>query len=175
MALILPSCSQNKVKLAPEYTGVDPEAKTMVDEYLWLSAQYNITFYNKVTVGFKTIGRGNVVGLCTYGGLFREIDLDTTYWNNSTYGEKVAMFFHELTHCYCGRGHTYGKGEKYPETESGRILRALLWKVEGGPRPGYYEDGCPTSIMHPVVVDDDCIRTHYPEYMEEMFKDCKPW
>lgn len=174
-ALTTSCCSTAQVKLAPQYVSVDPRAQKIVDEYMLLSAQNNIQFYDKVTIGFKDINRGEVVGLCTYGGFFREIDIDISYWNRSTYMTKTTLLFHELTHCYCGRGHDYGKKKNYPETEAARIVRALQWKVEGGPRPGYWEDGCPVSIMYPVVADDDCVKAHYDQYVKEMFDRCRPW
>lgn len=172
---IFSCCSQRRVKLTPEYTGVDPRAQHIIDEFMWLSAQNDIGFNRKVTVGFKTINNGDVVGLCTYGGLFREIDIDLSYWNHSTYTTKMTALFHELTHCYCRRGHDYGANLNYPESESARLFRALRWKVEGGERPGYWDDGCPVSIMYPVVLDDDCMHRHYNHYTKEMFDRCRPW
>jgi hypothetical protein len=175
LSTLLTSCAQAKVKLLPEYTGVDPRVQSLVDEYMWLSRQNNIIFTRKVTIGFKDIKRGTTIGLCTYSAMFREIDIDITYWNNSTKTSKMALLFHELTHCYCGRGHDYGEDKAYPETEAGRIARAIRWKIEGGERPGYYEDGCPSSFMHPTILDDDCTRAHYQDYVEEMFERCKRW
>lgn len=169
------SCSGRKIKLVPDYKDVDPRVQKYVDEYMWLSTQNNIQFYNKVTIGFKKIKDGNVIGTCTYGGFFREIDIDIDYWNNSTKAERMALIFHELTHCYCGRGHDYGENLEYPETEMARIARALQWKMRGGPRPGYWDDGCPFSLMYPVVVDDDCTLAHYAEYTAEMFDRCEAW
>jgi hypothetical protein len=171
----LSSCSGLPIKTKPDYEGVDPRTQKLVDEYLWLSTQYHIKFYNKVTIGFRNINEGKVVGFCSNGGFFREIDLDINYWNNSTNTTRTALLFHELAHCYCGRDHDYGKDLKYPETEALRRERALQWLIEGGPRPGYWDDGCPVSLMYPMVVDNECMRTHYREYTEEMFDRCKPW
>lgn len=147
----------------------------IVDEFMWLSAQNNLEFHHSVTIGFKDINDGAVVGLCTYGGYFREIDIDRTYWNHSTNGTKIALLYHELTHCYCNRGHDYGKDLKYPESEAARIARAIQWKLEGGERPGYWDDGCPISLMYPVVVDNQCFRQHYAEYTKEIFDRCRPF
>lgn len=155
--------------------GVDPKVQKMVDEYFWLSTQNHIHFYNKVTVGFKNINEGYVVGLCTYGGLFREIDVDINYWNHSTSTSKMTLLFHELTHCYCGRPHDYGRHLKYPESAATKLIKLIEWKIAGGPRPGYRKDGCPISIMHPVVLSDGCMMEHYAEYTKEMFLRCDPW
>lgn len=169
------SCSQIELKTHPEYKGVDPRTQAILDEYMWLSAQNDLTFYNKVTIGFKVIKAGNVIGLCTYGPTWREIDLDINYWNNSTKLSHLALLFHELSHCYCGRAHDYGEHLDYPESEAARRARAVKWQFEGGPRPGYWVDGCPVSLMYPVVVDNECMKTHYDEYIREMFDRCRPF
>jgi len=174
--LFMASCARPiPVKTHPDYVGVDPRAQDLVDEYMWLSAQNHIKFYDKVTIGFKVINQGAVVGECTIAPTFREIDLDLTYWNETTKTTHLAVLFHELTHCYCGRGHDYGKDLNYPETAEARLKRALEWRIHGGPRPGYGEDGCPFSLMHPSVVDDDCVIAHYNEYVKEMFDRCDPF
>lgn len=174
-SMIFSCCASLGVKARPEYTGVDPRVQHIVDEYMWLSTQYNVHFNNKVTIGFKNIGKGNVVGLTTYGGYFREIDIDTSYWNNSTNTQRLAVTMHELGHAYCGRSHDYGDGKKYPEAEDERIAQAENWASKGGPRPGIYPDGCALSLMYPVVVPDYCIRSHYQEYTKELFDRCKAY
>jgi hypothetical protein len=175
LATLCSCCSGPKLKTHPEYKGVDPTLKPYVDEYLGLSTRKNIKFFHDVTVGFKKINYGNVVGICNYGLNWREIDVDSDFWNNATSASKLAMLFHELTHCYCTRGHDYGKNLDYPETEGARIARALQWQQEGGPRPGYWDDGCPTSLTYPVVVDDNCLYAHYNQYIDEMFDRCRSW
>lgn len=169
------SCSGIPVKPWPEHVGVDFRLRKLVKEFKWLSAQRGITFTDTVTIGFKKIKAQDVVGICTYAPGWREIDIDIDYWNNSNDSKRMALVFHELTHCYCTRAHDYAEGELYPDTLTERIARALQWKIEGGPRPGYFDDGCPTSLMYPVVVDTDCFRSHYQEYVDEMLNRCDPW
>lgn len=169
------ACSSPHIKIAPEYHGVDERARSLVNEYFWLSKQNNITFTHKVSVGFKVLNDGLAVGMCTFGPGWREIDIDSNYWYNSTNTTRLALVFHELTHCYCGRDHDYEEGKKYPETEAARVARALKWLIEGGERPGYWDDGCPISFMHPSVVDDECTMAHYNEYLTEMFTRCQPY
>lgn len=176
LTICLMACTSGpQIKTAPEYVGVDPEAQPFVDEYMWLGAQNHLHFDKQVTVGFKVINDGRIVGMCNYGGWFREIDLDTSYWIYSTKTTRMTLMFHELTHCYCDRAHDYGKGDDYPEAQKARIRRAIEWRVEGGPRPGYWADGCPVSIMHPVLLSDDCMLEHYQEYTTEMFDRCDAW
>jgi hypothetical protein len=175
VALNMPSCAALKVKTRPAYKDVDPRAQSYVNEYMDLSKQNHLEFKHKVTLGFKHIKQGDTIGLCTWGGYFREIDLDIDYWNNASKIGRLALVYHELTHCYCGREHDYGKGKKYPEKAVERARAAIDWFLTGGPKPGYWDDGCPTSIMHPVIVEDNCMKTHYNEYVTEMFDRCKPY
>lgn len=163
------------VKFRPEYQGVDPRVQGLVDEYIWLSKQNHIAFGKTVTVGFKKINRGNVIGVCTYGDDFREIDLDIDFWENTEPFERMALAYHELTHCYCTRDHDWAEGKEYPETEAKRIAEALEWRKKGGERPGRFEDGCPTSLMYPVIVEKDCVMSHYQHYVDEMFERCDPY
>lgn len=162
-------------KLRPEYVGVDPRVQSLVDEYKWISAQNHIEFTKNVTIGLKKINSDLTIGLCNYGGYFREIDLDIDFWNNAGPMQRLALTFHELTHCYCNRGHDYGMDQVYPENIAERIKEALEWRKDGGIRPGHWDDGCPTSLMYPVVVDTDCMKTHYSEYIKEMLNRCEPW
>jgi hypothetical protein len=89
--------------------------------------------------------------------------------------DRYILLFHELTHCYCGRGHDFKKGKKYTEKRLAKVLEAAIFQITGQPQPGYYEDGCPVSVMYPSVLDDECSKRHYQEYVAEMFKRCKPW
>lgn len=179
ICLALNGCTRLKIKLQPEYEGIDRRVLWLYKEYMYLSAENNVTFYNPITIGFKDIGvdgeDGKVVGVCNYGVNFREIDLDKQFWEESSVYEKMALFFHEMTHCLCHRGHDYGHKKKYPATNFDRIVEALEWKIKGGPKPGRFDDGCPTSLMYPSVIDEDCFAAHYPEYVKEMFDRCKPW
>lgn len=170
----LATCSTQNFRLKPEHKGVEPKLQAIVDKYMDLSKQNDIRFYNKVSIGFKKLD-SPAVGVCWTGGWFREIDIDPDYWKEITNLSKQTLLFHELTHCYCGRPHDYGKSKRYPESEEARLKQAIVWIVEGGERPGFWEDGCPVSIMYPVVIDDFCMRAHYGEYMTEMFDRCKPW
>lgn len=152
-------------KMSPEYNGVDPRMQHWVKEYKEIAQMQGITFKHEVTVGFKKLG-GSTVGLTTYGKKFREIDIDPDYFENSTEVRKETLIFHELTHGYCYRGHTWGDDQVYPEY--------LDWHGKK-PTEGYYKDGCPLSLMFPVVLDDYCTLTHFGEYVVEMFHNCDPY
>jgi len=168
------SCAINGSKIGPEYDGVDSKLQGYVDEYKRLAKDQGIIFKNGVTIGFKKINQGNAVGMTYYGYTWREIDIDKEYYNKSSYITRWVLLMHELDHAYCTREHDYDGG-KYPEKREDRIKEALDWQKRKGPKPGRYEDICPTSIMYPSILDDDCVVAHYNDYIKEMFQRCIPW
>jgi len=171
----LTGCSEFPPKLAPEYKGVDPKAAKLIKEYKDLAKIQGIAFDKDVTVGFKEINNGNVIGLCTYGWGWREIDIDSDWWYRSSEISRLALILHEADHCYCGRKHDYGNGIMYPETKIQKIREDIEWSFTRGPRAGRYEDGCPLSFMFPVILDDYCTTTHYSDYIIELFERCEPY
>ncbi len=174
MVFLLGSCADPMpVKPRPEHIGVDPKVQSIVDEYFWLGTQNHLTFNHKVTIGFKNINHGDVIGVCTSTWFWREIDLDTNFWAHSSATSHMALLFHELTHCYCGRNHDYADGKDYPNTVDARIKQAFEWiRDKNGPIPGYLADGCPASFMYPEILDDQCTLKHYNDYVQEMFDRC---
>lgn len=154
----------------------DPELKVITNEYFRISAYFNLTFPKKVSLGFSDIDRGNVIGTCTFGNKFREIDLDNSFWKRASWNSKIALVYHEMTHCYCTREHDFGDGTAYPDESLKFILDRILNKIPTPLKPeGYLEDGCPKSIMHPIIVDNSCFEAHYNYYIREMFNRCNPW
>lgn len=180
---IVASCAQpapkEHVKTKPAFSKeiTNKEVKVITDEYFRLSAYNNMRFNNKVSIGFSEIERTNIIGYCTYQTDFREIDLDKVYWSRTTWLSKVALLYHELTHCYCERGHDFDEGEAYPENVLQTLLGRYLVKIPLSPlRPaGYMDDFCPKSVMHPIIMDDECFEKHYGYYVKEMFARCKPF
>ena len=166
------SCSESHEKTEPEYHGVDPTLQPIVDQYLRISSDNNVVFSNQVTLGLKNINEGGAVGICNYGKNWREIDVDKGYWERSSEVTHYALLFHELTHCYCGRDHDYGEEKMYKTVKELRKENEAGIKHAGG---GFYEDNCPTSLMYPIVVDDECMIAHYKEYVKEMFNRCEPF
>jgi hypothetical protein len=180
--LLFIACSSNpkshsrfKIKEKPDYVGVDERVQYLLDGYKSLSAENNIHFTHEVTIGFKKINEGDVVGLCTYGKHFREIDLDLEFWERADKVARFALVFHELTHCYCTRSHDFADGREYPKYMIEEIMTVVLSRVRAGQRAGFYEDECPTSLMYPYIVQDYCVRNHYPDYIKEIFERCDPF
>lgn len=170
---------KSTIKPAPEHTSeiTDPELIALVGEYKRLSAQYNVVFNKTVTIGFKDIDQGSVVGQCTYGRGFREIDLDKKFWDRASWKNKITVVFHEMTHCNCTRvEHDYGPEKLYPDTTLNEILDIVNYKVPFyKAEEGFFDDGCPLSIMYPYVLYEGCLDLHYAQYVKEMFDRCQPY
>ena len=152
-----------KVKWYPKFEGVDPEIKPYVDEWFGLAFLYGLKFNNKVSIGFDNIKKTNVIAQCEYGFGFREITVDSTYWKNMNPIDRAVTVEHELSHCYCNEGHQYGKEHR-------------KYNNDGiNPPEAFFDDFCPKSLMYPYSIDQGCIYRHFSEYVDDMFKNCKPY
>lgn len=171
--LTVRQCSDGiREKKEPEYHGVDPEVQPVLDQFLRISSENNIVFNNRVTIGLKNINEGGAVGICNYGKGWREIDVDRSYWESASEATQYALLFHELTHCYCGRDHDFADGKPYKTVKELKEENQNGEKHSGG---GFYKDNCPTSLMYPIVVDDECLLLHYDDYKKEMLERCEPF
>ena len=150
-----------KTKFWPEFKGVDPRVSKYVDEYLRLAKENGIEFDGKVTIGFKDINDELTIAQCNYGSFFREIDIDNTIWNRHSEITRLVTILHELSHCYCDRDHDWGDGREYDKKKNDGV--------------GFFSDGCPMSILYPVIVEDRCVSGHYDFYTKEMFHRCGAW
>lgn len=180
MILLALSCSSDnapkiKSRPHPHYKGVDSRAQSLLDEYIKLANQNNIKFTKPISIGFTKIKEEQVVGICYYGKDFREVEIDLTEWNDRSEITRKSLLFHEFTHCLCSRDHDYSDGKKYPAIDVDRLFGFIEKLPFFRPKPGYYVDGCPLSIMHPQVITDDCMNDHKKEYMGEMFHRCRPY
>jgi hypothetical protein len=167
-------------KTRPEYKGVDAKIQKYESEYKNLALARGIKFKNPVTIGFNTIKNkrraGAVIGLCTCSKNFREIDVDRAYWNANSDQSRRVLVFHEMTHCLCGRDHDYKKGSLYPDADTIRSkimesVEKVFYKMD----PGILSDGCPMSIMYPLILTDECSLAHWDMYKKEMFNRCVPY
>lgn len=165
------------MKVVPSYKAVDEKIKPYVDEFIELSAQNNIVFDRKVTIGLTKIERGDVIGTCYYALGFREIDIDMEFFESASEIRKKALIFHELAHCYCKRGHDWAEGQDYPNgllMFIKRIQNNIPWCLSKD-NPGYLEDGCSSSLMHPIILGTECLQKHWDHYTKEMFDRCDPY
>jgi hypothetical protein len=170
-----------KTKSAPDHIGIAPDLIKYQVSYGTLALLHGINFRRAITIGFSKIklkkGKKHVIGLCTYGKNFREIDIDLEFWATASEKSRRSLIYHEMTHCYCTRDHDWGSGIRYPDDQS--TISMLIDKIEihliHKPVEGFYKDGCPLSIMHPVIVDDDCADNHWADYEQEMLNRCIPY
>lgn len=174
-------------KTSPVHVGVEPEVAKYEMAYRTLALGHGIIFKKSVTMGLNEIkskktkkGDWHVVGLCTRAPSFREVDADTKYWKESTETTRRTLIYHEMTHCFCTRGHDWSVGGVYPEIEYEKsdVSTALAkppLKTAAGSMSGMLSDGCPMSIMYPYVLNDKCALAHWPDYEREMFDRCEPY
>jgi hypothetical protein len=163
-------------RLVPKYKGVDPEVAPYVVQWLDMARDHGIKFDREVSIGFSDLNPSflnlgpSIVGVCNYGLGFNEIDMDKFYWINSTSIGKMAVLYHELSHCYCNRAHDYVVGnevKQYGDDEKSR--------KDPKKKDGFFDDNCPISLMYPMVTEKECFLAHYQEYMDEMFRECDPY
>jgi len=65
----------------------------------------NLNNHN-LTAAILEIEESGVAGTCSYGSHTpRHIEIDATFWNNSSDNFKEFVVFHELGHCVLLRGH----------------------------------------------------------------------
>ena len=135
-------------RMSPRYKGVDPELTNYVNDYTSLAKQSGIVFTHKVTIGFTDIKDDYIIGLTNYGLGFREIDIDRQYWKGSSTMTRRILMYHELSHAYCYREHDFGEDRPYGEAKENR--------KNNHKGEGFFKDGCPISIMYPIIIEDDC-------------------
>ena len=145
----------------PKVVGIDPQAKSYVDNWLSLSNTYGFKITEEIKVGVIKINDGNVIGRCYRSPVLRQVILDQSFWTQNGPIEKAALIYHELAHCYCNENHGWGK-------------TGLYTKDGTNDSHGFFWDECPKSLMYPYVVGEECYLRHYAEYMDEMFKKCEP-
>lgn len=153
----------SKTKLHPKFKGVDAQVQGDTDEWFILAALYGLNFNNPVTIGFDKINKDNIVAQCGYGLFFREITIDSTYWEKMDSVDRTMTVWHEMGHCYCNEGHQFGKDHK-------------KYSDDGvSPKDGFFSDSCPKSFMYPYIIYQGCIYEHFGEYVDDLFKNCRPY
>lgn len=157
----------NGLRLTPQFKGIDSKADPYVQWWLMLAKDHGLKFDGMVTVGFNTIRDNKIVAQCQYGDGFREITIDPTYWSHFTRVSRMTTIFHELGHCLCNRVHDYGNGTEYGKGDES--------KKDPARKDGFFSDGCPISVMYPIIVEDRCFLSHYTDYVNEIFQRCNPY
>ena len=158
----------NDIRLIPAFGSVDPKLEKYVASYeSHFTEEMRKRFARyKLTMGFE-FEHGDVVGQCFYmqPGVV-EVGINERSWKYESESERENLVFHELTHCLCGRDHDHHFG-KYRD-------RHHLYNLELIKENGLMADGCPTSIMYPIILPYDCYDVHHAHYMKEMTERCDP-
>lgn len=169
--LLLSSCGYHR------FSEVDNQLKPYVDEYIELSKPLKFDSKMRLVVlsaGFSEDMLDNVVGVCkSYPDHSREIEIDAIYWSLQSERSKKNLMFHELTHCLCNRGHDHKYGPYRPVEQEYRGADQS-WSYLEYEENGYFIDGCPNSLMHPIMVSPMCLSKYWDHYISEMFENCNP-
>jgi hypothetical protein len=176
IACVLGGCSTARLEIrkSQAYVGIDARIKPYLSRFIELSAKKGFPKTSTVRLTAAVVNiKGYQVGMCFYfpNGT-REIELDVVYWQHASDIRKRFLAYHELTHCLCNRHHTHSLGAyKEAEKETGPDS---TWKPEAFEAGGYFEDYCATSVMHPRMQGDNCLKEHFNHYLDEMFEGCDP-
>lgn len=168
----IPSCIFVDFSLfVNKFKNVDPELQFYIDKYEQQLKQKNknIQKFPKLTAGFGRLENNNV-GTCTqlFGGNV-EIEIDSFYWRSVSEKEKLALIYHEATHCICDRHHNHKLG-KYPEADS--LDNPNKLDAQDLEKNGFFSDRCPTTLMYPEMPSTVCLSAHWDEYVSEIFSTC---
>jgi hypothetical protein len=109
------------------------------------------------------------VGLCAYIPIWGHsvITIDRNTWLKYSELERMDLIYHELGHCVCGLGHGWEFGA-YPEARLENIITSYSCD------DGFFEDGCPMSLMYPYIMNKDCTKKHWADYTKDLYNRCRP-
>lgn len=145
-----------------EVYGVEPELAEYLEDFKSLTGpHYSENKVKGIGIGFVGL-EGETVGLCKRytinGGV--EILIDTISWKYYNKSIRTALMLHELGHCLCDLDHMY-QGTWYSPKEEHTMDK------------GFFEDGCPASLMYPHVITGECYDKHKDAYRYEIRQRCK--
>ena len=164
--LLFYSCST--LRFARKHDGIDYRVKPYIDHFV-KSSNGKMTYEDleDVSIGFVdyTEGERNAA-VCWPLGYLTEIDISRRWWfDMSSSLQKMELIYHELGHCVINRVHTKSKyGEDYVTRFENYLFELGILKELND-----LKDGCPSSIMNPIVLDERCIIKHYNYYVDEFF------
>jgi hypothetical protein len=170
------SCEDEQHRKTKPHKDIGPEFRELTKEYLQLSSDHGIYHNRLVPIGLVDLSFDYpTIGTCWLYEHHRDIDIDSTYWKKASPLGKKMLTFHEMSHCYCGRGHDYGPKAEFNYSSGFTAIFNKILVINKDKAHGYYKDGCPLSIMYPTTVADACYSTHYNDYIKEMFNNCKAY
>lgn len=161
------SCSVfNSFRITKQYPNIEHDFIQYID-YFVVSSDGKVTWddFDNFTMGFSQYpSDSNVIGTCY--PLLNEVSINQDWWEySSTPNKRLAVVFHELGHCILKRNHT-----AMPDNDGFvHILETIAFKFGFLKEKSTIKDGCPASIMNPVVLSDECLDWHYRYYIKELF------
>ena len=95
-----------------QFPGVDPELWSYFSNFEEEAAVRGLDidlFLSKITGEIVEIDEEHVAGRCTFSSVApNAITIDKTFWDRSSQLFREFVVFHELGHCFLGRGHEEG-------------------------------------------------------------------
>ena len=167
IAVFVNSCSGLTLPRISTYNeGINPIFIPYIKSYRGLigEGEYQDRF-DKLSVNFADI-KGTVIGKCWWvldGDL--EVEIDTKYWNNGDFFDKMFLIYHELEHCIRSRLHTDRKLVINNVLDLFEEIAHILGIFEDR---GYLKDGCPYSLMHSYTMGSYCRNKHFGYYLDEI-------
>jgi hypothetical protein len=132
-----------------------------------------------VPMSFSELGwerfKGGTIGLCYYPmfGNKGKIEIDTNFWVQASETKRRGLMWHEFGHCVCGLGHSV----EIEQLEPNWLIKFLhrLGVKTARNRGFYLNDGCPKSLMHPLLPSEECLEKHWESYKSQIIKSCRPF
>lgn len=156
-----------------QFDSIDPKLEPYLVRFLKIvGPNTDPEILKGLTMGLSVTNflSGSAVGVCYYSKLpdgGREISI--SYWDFHMYDEnaKESLVFHELAHCLCNIGHSHAEGAYgTPQEERSRPSNEKVRER------GYLADGCPSSLMHPIMLDFGCYEAHRELYLNDIYERC---
>ena len=167
LVLLLTSCT-TQPRLSLNKTGIDPEFKPYIEEYRSIIGRKKYQYsFSRLTVVFAEL-EPDVAGRCWWVSLSgKKIEINIHWWRNpnSSQISKRLVVYHELEHCIRYRMHTNKATEIHDLSSFFDEIGYLLGLI---PKPGFFEDGCPVSLMNSQIAGSACQEKYYNVWIKEM-------
>jgi hypothetical protein len=174
LSLAFPAHAQLKENLLP--TAINPLYHDYVWDFIYRS-HGKVTFLDfqhiilePATLEYSEKHEG-IIGMCHWGFMTRNrIEIDSLFFETHSSIKQWELLFHELGHCICNRPHPdLAITEHWIVGVLNKIgINHVRWSSL------YLHDGCPSTIMYPYDLTEQCLKAHQEYYVQEMFEHCNP-
>ena len=122
-----------------------------------------ITFRKNIA---QEIIHPNAIAVCYPLTFPLKIQIDPEWWYRMGDYDHWSVLYHEIAHCGCGEDHPIEASQEWFFD----FLHHLNVQASHAP---WLPDGCPKTLMYPIVVGQECIYRHEDEYVKELFRNCQ--